>query len=70
MCSLCDAFPALSPFAIRKERFRIVVSVFKDARREAEKNRLKNANGGTRPPDGSFMLNGTLYKPAENDDWF
>lgn len=70
MCTLCERFPALHPFTIRKERFRIVVSIFKDAKRDADRNSLKNANGGTRPPDGSFIMNGTLYKPAQNDDWF
>lgn len=47
-----------------------MISIFKDAKRDADKNSLKKANGGTKPPDGSFIMNGTLYKPAQNDDWF
>lgn len=70
MCSLCDRFPALSPFTIRRERFRDVMSVFVDAKREAEGRAVTKANGGTKPPDGSFMVGGTLYKPAQNDDWY
>lgn len=70
MCVLCERFPALSPFSIRREPFRIVVSILKDAKRETERKEIAKMNGGEKPPTGSFVMGGTLYKPAQNDDWF
>ena len=67
---LCDRFPALSPFSVRRERFSDVIGLYGDLKHEAEKAEMKKVNGEQKPPDGSFMLNGTLYKPAQNDDWF
>ena len=26
--------------------------------------------GKDKVPEGSFVCNGTLYKPAQNDDWY
>lgn len=66
---MCERFPALSPFSVRHERFRDVLRIFVNmAGYDKEKN-LHKANGGGAVPEGSFMLNGTLYKPAQNDDW-
>ena len=46
------------------------MSILKDAKRETERKETEKMNGGEKPPTGSFVIGGTLYKPAQNDDWF
>lgn len=67
---LCEMFPALSPFDVNKQRFHDVLILFEDLKQKRSSEGLKSANGGAKPPEGSFMLNGTLYRPAQNDDWY
>lgn len=65
---LCSRYPALTPFSVRRERFHDVVMLYiRTIRHErmAEETKQK-----AEMPDGSFELNGILYKPAENDDWY
>jgi hypothetical protein len=70
LCNLSDRFPALSPFSLRRERLTEVVSIYADTAHFAVIQRLTKANGGVRPPEGSFMIGNTLYKPATDDDWY
>ena len=67
--SLCENFPALSPFTMYRERFHDVIVLFEDMKNDWERRAMIKANSGKPVPEGSFMLNGTLYKPAQNDDW-
>ena len=67
---LCDRFPALSPFSVRRERLHDVLAAFVKMRRYDTEKSLCKANGGKPAPEGSFMRGSTLYVPAQNDDWF
>lgn len=68
--ALCNRFPALTPFMVYGKRFHDVVTLFEDLRQENEAQEQRKANGGKKPPDGSYVMNGVLYKPAQNDDWW
>ena len=57
---------ALSPFEVRREPFHDVLSIYirlvgQSERRKPESERI---------PEGSFVIGDTLYKPAQNDDWW
>lgn len=67
---LCKAFPALTPFSVRREKYREVITTYK---RMIDRNSRDTKSGGKgkgKVPEGSFVCNGTLYKPAQNDDWY
>jgi hypothetical protein len=68
--AICERFPALSPFAVYRERFADVLTLFADLRKEMEQKEMKKATGGSKAPPGSYMQGGTLYVPAKNDDWY
>jgi hypothetical protein len=68
--SICARFPAMSPFDVYRERFCDVIQLFVDMIAEHSTEKLRKANGGTKPPEGSFVRGNTLYIPAQNDDWF
>ncbi len=61
---LCQRFPALSPFAVYRERFHDVLILFEDLKQN------NTGKGEDELPAGSFELNGTVYVPAQNDDWY
>lgn len=63
--ALCDRFRALSPFSVQRERFCDVVELFIDLQSEIGRKNKENT-----PPEGSFKIGNTLYKPAQNDDWY
>lgn len=63
--ALCDRFHALSPFTVQRERLCDVVELFIDLQSEIGRKNKENA-----PPEGSFRIGNTLYKPAQNDDWY
>jgi hypothetical protein len=67
--NLCDRFTALTPFSVRREAFHEVLSiyirmVYQNERKKPENKALSKA------PKGSFVIGDTLYKPAQNDDWW
>lgn len=71
--NLCSGFPALDPFTLQEQRFHDVVLLCGNLRRHNEAyaaRRLREANGGESPPDGSFVIGDTLFTPAQNDDWW
>jgi hypothetical protein len=35
-----------------------------------DRNDGKSKDKKKKVPEGSFVCNGTLYKPAQNDDWY
>ena len=63
--ALCDRFPALSPFSVRRERWHEVLLIY----RRLLTLRMPGAeqvSAGT----GEFEHNGTVWKPASSDDWW
>lgn len=63
--SLCDRFPALHPFAVRRERWSNVILIYR---------RLLTLRtpepGANAPASGAFEHNGTVWKPSQSDDWW
>lgn len=68
--ALCDRFHAFTPFAVYRESFHDVLCLFEDLKQEQETEKLRKANDGEKPPEGSFVHGNTLYVPAQNDDWY
>ena len=68
--NLCSRFPALSPFSVRRESFHDVLTVY--IRLLLQTARLPEQNGEKKDeiPEGAFVIGNTLYKPAQNDDWW
>lgn len=65
--NLCERFPALDPFRVRSQKFHDVLLIFRRL------NRKSNAQGGgstENAPVGSYVKNGVLHRPAQNDDWY
>lgn len=60
--NLCERFPALDPFRVRAQRFHDVLLIF---RRLKNKSEIKE-----RLPEGATVKNGTIRRPAQNDDWY
>lgn len=58
---LCQRFPALSPFAVYRERFHDVLILFEDL-----KQNLKSAKGTAK----TMKIGGQVYVEAQNDDWY
>jgi hypothetical protein len=61
---LCERFPALTPFSVSRESFHDVIALFEDLKQN------NTGKGEDELPAGSFELNGTVYVPAQNDDWY
>lgn len=61
---LCQRFPALSPFAVYRERFHDVLILFEDLKQnlKSETGNLKSAN--------TMKIGGQVYVEAQNDDWY
>jgi hypothetical protein len=59
--TLCQRFPALSPFAVYRERFHDVLILFEDL-----KQNLKSAKGTAK----TMVIDGQVYTEAQNDDWY
>lgn len=64
--ALCQGFPALTPFTVGRETLHDVVCLFVDLKQNKERQNASVPGA----PDGSFELNGTLFVPAQNDDWY
>lgn len=64
--NLCDRFTALTPFAVRRESFHEVLSIYVRLVGQSERKKPDSE----KIPAGSFVIGDTLYKPAENDDWW
>lgn len=64
--ALCEGFPAMTPFSVSRERLHDVVCLFEDLKQ----NKERKAAATPGAPAGSFMQGGTLYIPAQNDDWY
>lgn len=58
---LCQRFPALSPFAVYRERFHDVLILFEDL-----KQNLKSVKGTAK----TMVIDGQVYTEAQNDDWY
>ena len=56
---------------VRREKYREVITTYK---RMIDQNNRRGGKSGSKGkdkvPEGSFVCNGTLYKPAQNDDWY
>lgn len=61
---LCEKFPALSPFAVYRERFHDVMILFEDLKQ----NRI--AEGGASESAQTMLIGGQVYTEAQNDDWY
>lgn len=64
--NLCDRFPALSPFSVRRERFHDVILIF--ARQIS-----KNKRSGTRNEEREFTTKSgekVIRRKATKDDWY
>lgn len=64
--NLCDRFPALSPFSVRRERFHDVILIFA---RQISKNRQIGTKNGERE---FTTKNGekVIRRKATKDDWY
>lgn len=67
---LCGCFPALTPFSVRRERFRDVLTLFVRCTMRTKREQMRKLNGGRATPAGSFTIGKTLYTPATGDDWY
>lgn len=63
--ALCDRFPALSPFSVRRERWHEVLLIYGRllTLRVPEPAQAASASG-------AFERNGTVWKPSTSDDWW
>jgi len=64
--NLCDRFPSLNPFAVRRERFHDVILIFI---RQIEKNH----RSGKTNREQEFTTKGgqkVIRREANNDDWY
>ena len=71
---MCERFPALSPFSVRKERFYDFVVVLGNVIDHTKRQPLKDENGNPLPKGSRIVKdkNGKvirIMKPAQNDDW-
>jgi hypothetical protein len=64
--NLCEKFPALSPFSVRRERFHEVILIFS---RQIEKNQRSGKNG---KEEKVVTKNGekVIRRRATKDDWY
>ena len=63
---LCDRFVALTPFQVRREAFHEVLSIYIRLIGQTERKKPESE----KTPEGSFVIGDTLFKPAQNDDWW
>lgn len=61
--TLCERFPALTPFEIRKQRAYEVFLLVRRLNTQPKKEQPKNATPGT------TVKNGEIRRPA-SDDWY
>lgn len=65
--AMCQRFPALTPFAVYRETFHDVVTLFEDLK--SETGNLKSANGNSKSAS-TMKIGGQVYVEAQNDDWY
>lgn len=84
--NLCENFPGLSPFAVRRENFHEVVTMFVrliDHRQRTKTNSDENGNDrGKKQPEHKYsggylhgnkttrLPNGMIRRPARDDSWY
>ena len=84
--NLCENFPGLSPFAVRRENFHEVVTMFVrliDHRQRTKTNSDENSNDrGKKQPEHKYsggylhgnkttrLPNGMIRRPARDDSWY
>lgn len=55
---------------VRREKYREVITTYKRMIDRNSRGEKSGGKGKDKVPEGSFVCNGTLYKPAQNDDWY
>ena len=83
--NLCENFPGLSPFAVRRENFHEVVTMFVrliDHRQRTKTNSDNNSDRGKKQPEHKYsggylhgnkttrLPNGMIRRPARDDSWY
>lgn len=83
--NLCENFPGLSPFAVRRENFHEVVTMFVrliDHRQRTKVNSDNNSDRGKKQPEHKYsggylhgnsvtrLPNGMIRRPARDDSWY
>jgi hypothetical protein len=71
--ALCRKFPALDPFAVRRERYRDVLRIFARLRDQAERDSAPEKPSKDKLPKGWIRQvdskgNVTIMRPATNDE--
>ena len=71
--ALCRKFPALDPFAVRRERYRDVLRIFARLRDQAERDSAPEKPNTDKLPKGWIRQvdskgNVTIMRPATNDE--
>ena len=83
--NLCENFPGLSPFAVRRENFHEVVTMFVrliDHRQRTKTRDENNSDRGKKQPEHKYsggylhgnkttrLPNGMIRRPARDDSWY
>ena len=59
--NLCNRFWGLEPFKVRSQRFHDVLLIFRRLNHKSQVEEKKN---------GVKLKDGTIRRPARNDDWY
>lgn len=83
--NLCENFPGLTPFAVRRENFHEVVTMFVRLIDHRQRTKTKDENSsdrGKKQPEHKYsggylhgnkttiLPNGMIHRPARDDSWY